>query len=274
MKYIFGPCSCQSMELSLYTAHYLNNLMKDLGIKDWIWKGSYLKSNRTSKYGARGPGLKQGIEIFKELKKQIPNLKIWTDVHECCEIKELINIIDIVCIPAMLARQSFLIEECAKNFNIVAIKKMQMASPTQAAKWRDKIFDTNLHCEGWIVERGTAIPYDRLFTDFSGFAYLKKYYTKHIWDVSHSTQKSRDGFTGGDKELAKFYFKIAGMSQTDGIFAEVYPFKKTKEFGDPVSDGDSMLDIDDLAELIERQQLIQKASEVDLEHKHSMLFGE
>ncbi len=274
MKYIFGPCSCQSMELSLYTAHYLNNLMKELGVRDWIWKGSWSKSNRTSKYGGRGPGLKKGIEIFKELKKQIPELKIWTDVHETQEVKELVGIIDTICIPAMLARQSFLIEECAKHFNIVAIKKMQMASPTQAAKWRDKIFDTNPNCEGWIVERGTSIPYERLFVDFSGFSYLKKYFTKHIFDVTHSVQVVRDGFTKGDRKLGENYFKIAGIFNTDGIFAEVYPFKKIKEFGDPISDGDCMIDIGDLAELIERQQLIQKANEVDLEHKHSMLFGE
>ena len=71
--FIIGPCSLENYELShkvLSTVYpYLKN-------KEFYFKGSFDKANRSSITGQRGPGLEEGLEIFKQLKKDFPGLKV------------------------------------------------------------------------------------------------------------------------------------------------------------------------------------------------------
>ena len=49
--WILGPCSMESRDFYLETARELHKLMDG---KDWYYKASFDKANRTSLYGGRG----------------------------------------------------------------------------------------------------------------------------------------------------------------------------------------------------------------------------
>ncbi len=275
MIYILGPCAIESEEMYIETGKYLYKLMKDLGIKEWYYKSSYSKENRTSLKGKRGhtqelwSNLEYGIKCFKTIKEELPDIKLTTDFHNPEEADRLVGLIDLLQIPAFLCRQTDMLVEAALSCNKVNVKKGQWVSPTQSCKWIDKIKETNPDCEAWITDRGTFFGYNRLVLDLGGVEYMKKSWDKVLIDSTHSTQYTRDGFTGGNRELAKKYFLSAGIFGFDGIFAECHLNPK-----EAISDADCQIELDQMEGLIDRQQLIQKANEVDLEHKHSMLFGD
>ena len=59
--FIIGPCSLETYELSY---EVLKKVHPYMGGKDFYFKGSFDKANRSSITGKRGPGLKEGLEIF------------------------------------------------------------------------------------------------------------------------------------------------------------------------------------------------------------------
>ena len=124
-KYILGPCSIESEENFLLVAWELNSVMKG---KDWYLKGSFDKANRTSIHSDRGPGLDEGIRIMQTVKEDFPDIKIITDIHEPSQALPLSDVVDVIQIPAFLCRQTDLLVECAKNFNVINIKKGQWLS--------------------------------------------------------------------------------------------------------------------------------------------------
>ena len=64
--FIIGPCSLETYELSY---EVLKKVHPYMGEKDFYFKGSFDKANRSSITGKRGPGLEEGLNIFKQLKK-------------------------------------------------------------------------------------------------------------------------------------------------------------------------------------------------------------
>ena len=63
---------------------------------DYYFKASFDKANRSHIKGERGPGLYETLHQFKKLKKDIPGLKICTDIHEPWQAKEVHGLIDSV----------------------------------------------------------------------------------------------------------------------------------------------------------------------------------
>jgi len=120
--YIFGPCGIDDRDTYINTGKYLYELLQN---KNFYYKASYLKQNRTSLYGERCVGLTEGIKCFKEIKELIPGIKITTDVHSAQEVEILAPYVDLIQIPSMLSRQTDIIVECATHFNNINIKKMQ-----------------------------------------------------------------------------------------------------------------------------------------------------
>lgn len=259
MIYILGPCAIESEETYLKIGKYLYDLMQELQIENWYYKASFDKANRTSIKGRRGIcqignlNLANGIELFDKIKKELPNIKLTTDIHQQYQAAILSNYIDLIQIPAFLCRQSDLLIECAVSFDKINIKKGQWCSPTQSVKWIDKIKETNPNCEAWITERGTFFGYDRLVLDFGGVEYMKRGWDKVILDSTHSTQYTRDGFTGGNRELGKKYFKAASIFEFDGVFAECHPNPK-----EAISDADCQINLNDIEQLILKQKAIER----------------
>ncbi len=235
-KYILGPCSLESQAI---TKKVLDELYSVMTGKDWYFKGSFDKANRTSIYSDRGPGLDEGREIFAWVKNNYPGIKTVTDIHEPSQAKKLYHLIDMIQIPAFLCRQTDLVVECAKWFDEINVKKGQWLDPKAMEHVVKKIKEVNPKCKVYITERGTAHGYSGLLPDFRAVDILKSFSDGVFLDCTHSTQKPKGDTTGGDRELAKKYALAAGIFEYDGVFIETHP--------DPtnaISDADSQVELE------------------------------
>jgi len=245
--YILGPCSIETEELYNEVGSSLVPVMEG---KDWIYKASFDKANRSSIDGKRGPGIDESIVMFKNFKQKYPNIRLTTDVHEVWQVERLSEVIDIIQIPAFLCRQTDLVVECAKYFPVVNIKKGQWMSPQNMSKGVDKIKNVNPDCEAWVTERGTQFGYGQLIVDFAAVDILNKVYDKVILDCTHSTQRLKpNGRTGGSGEMAVKYFKVSDTFGYDGVFAECHPNPPMA-----YSDADCQIQLDDMINLLKEEK--------------------
>ena len=234
--YILGPCSIENEDNFLEVAKTLDGYM---GGKDWYLKGSFDKANRTSIHSDRGPGLDKGIEIMRTIKEHYPDIKIVTDIHEPWQALPLSDVVDVIQIPAFLCRQTDLLVACAKNFNIINIKKGQWLSADAMKHAVAKIKEVDPSCEVWITERGSNFGYDRLIVDFRGVDVMKEFADKVILDCTNSTQMAGEGITGGSRKLAKQYAQAAKIFEYDGVFIETHP-----DPNNAISDSESQVELD------------------------------
>ena len=249
--YIIGPCAMESESVYMKEAEALVKILKE---KNWYYKASFDKANRTSLKGGRGVGLKEGLSLFKEVKEKHPSIRLTTDIHECWQVEYLAPYIDCIQIPAFLCRQTDLLVECAKNFPIVNVKKGQWLGPDNACKSVDKIKNTSPDCEAWLTERGSNFGYNEMTVNFRHVPQFKESFDKVIFDVTHSTQCA-DGFSagGGDRVLAEKYFLAAPIFNYDGVFAEVHPSPPSA-----VSDGSSQIYLDRLKGMLDIQAEVER----------------
>ena len=252
--WILGPCGIDNVEMYIDTCRFLHPLMKG---KDWYYKASFDKANRTSINGERCVGIETGIKAFEQVKSMFPDVRLVTDVHECYQVEQLAHVIDVVQIPAFLCRQTDLIVECARHFNTVNIKKGQWIGPNNLVASVDKIRHTNSECRAWITDRGSNFGYDKLIVDFGIVDELKKSYDKVILDCTHSTQRSRSVYgKQGDVELAKRYFLSAPIFEYDGVFAETHPNPQ-----ESCSDKECQIPLDEMIDLLAEQRIISHAND-------------
>lgn len=252
--WIFGPCSAESREIYLETADELNEIFSD---KDWYYKASFDKANRSSIEGARGPGLEETVEYFKEVKERYPNIKLTTDVHEPWQVEKIAPYIDLVQIPAFLCRQTDLLVEAGKHFDKVNMKKGQFASPDNIIHAVGKVKHKNEDAEVWITQRGTFFGYSQLTVDFSATSQLKRHFDKVILDTTHSTQYvDKEGFCKGDRDLAKKYALAAPFFGFDGIFAETHPNPEETKF-----DGTASIHLEDVSTLVSQCEKVLETNE-------------
>jgi len=244
--YILGPCSLQDPDFYVDTGVKLAGMMQG---RDWYYKASFDKANRSSLYGPRGPGLEGSLEAFKEIKRQVPGIRLVTDVHECWQVEHLADVIDCIQIPAFLCRQTDLLVECAKAWDRINVKKGQWMVPVNMVKGLDKIKDTNPNAQVWMCERGTSFGYSKMIVDFDSVDLFRKHFDKTILDCTHATQKPKgDSAGGGNTDLGKRYFVSAPLFNYQGVFAEVHPEPATSP-----TDGDSQFRLEWLQDLLNLQ---------------------
>lgn len=247
--YIIGPCAMESSDLYFTTGARLYEIMKD---KDWYYKSSFDKANRTSFHGQRGIGLDEALDEFERIKEFFPDIKLTTDAHECWQIHHLVGYIDLIQIPAFLCRQTDLIIECAKYFKKINIKKGQWIGPNNLIKSVDKIRNINPNAEVWITNRGSNFGYHELIVDNNIVDILKECYDGVILDATHSVQRSRSVYgIQGDRDLAERHFLSSGIFGYTGVFAEVHPNPP-----EAISDGDCQIYLNRIEELIKTKEEI------------------
>lgn len=239
---IVGPCGMETEHLFLTTAEKLQDIMHG---RDWIYKSSFDKANRTALQGRRGPGLQQGIVLLEKIKQKFPGIRLTTDVHETYQVTLLKSLIDVIQVPAFLCRQTDLLVECGKHFDIVNVKKGQWLSPEATKHFAGKIRSENPQAQVWITERGAYHGYEKLLVDFGAVAEMKDYCDKLFLDCTHATQRKKGDFTGGDRELAAKYMLASAIFGYEGIFAEVHPNPPQAH-----SDADCQLYLKDLPRLL------------------------
>ncbi|WP_367670737.1 3-deoxy-8-phosphooctulonate synthase [Sodalis-like secondary symbiont of Drepanosiphum platanoidis] len=190
---LFGGMNVlESLNTSMKICEYYINITKKLNIP-YIFKASFDKANRSSIKSYRGPGLKKGIKIFEKLKSEF-NVKIMTDVHNEEQAKIISNFVDVIQIPAFLARQTDLIKSVSKTGSVINIKKPQFMNPTQIINIVEKCraFGNNKII---LCERGSSFGYDNLIVDILGLHTMSELSggCPILLDVTHSLQ-TRDPF--------------------------------------------------------------------------------
>nr|CBX28439.1 2-dehydro-3-deoxyphosphooctonate aldolase [uncultured Desulfobacterium sp.] len=249
---IAGPCVIENKDITLQIAYYLKELSEQLDIP-LIFKASYDKANRTSLSSFRGPGLLNGLNILKQIKKEL-GLTILSDVHSINEIDKAADILDIIQIPAFLCRQTDFILEIAKTGKPVNIKKGQFLAPWDIINVVEKIASTG-NKKILITERGTTFGYNNLVVDFRGIEIMQGSGYPVIFDATHSIQLPGGAgkSSGGERKFAPILAKAAVAAGADGIFMEVHP--------DPdkaLCDGPNSLVLDSLYDLIKRLKAIRQ----------------
>ena len=99
-----GPCATESKEISFTTAEKLKQICKKLDI-NLVFKTSFDKANRSSLNSYRGLGMKKGLEILSDIKKEF-DIPVVTDIHEPSQADIASEVVDIIQIPAFLCRQT------------------------------------------------------------------------------------------------------------------------------------------------------------------------
>lgn len=219
---IAGPCVIEDEAATLEIASYLKRLTAKLKIP-FVFKASYDKANRTSIHSYRGPGMRNGLKILKNIKKKI-GVPILSDVHRFEEIDEAAGVLDIVQVPAFLCRQTDFVVEIAKKAKIVNVKKGQFLAPWDVANIIAKIKaagNENI----LITERGASFGYNNLVFDVRALPIMRAMGYPVIFDATHSVQLPGGAGTasGGQRDMVPYLARAAVAAGVDGIFMEVHP---------------------------------------------------
>ncbi|KQP15880.1 3-deoxy-8-phosphooctulonate synthase [Pseudorhodoferax sp. Leaf265] len=222
---LFGGINVlESRDLALRTCEEYVRVTTKLGIP-YVFKASFDKANRSSIHSYRGPGLEEGMKIFEAVKAQF-GVPVITDVHEPWQAQPVAEVVDVLQLPAFLARQTDLVVALAKTGRVVNIKKPQFLSPPQMLNIVEKFKEAGNE-RIILCDRGTCFGYDNLVVDMLGFGVMKKTTggLPLIFDVTHALQQ-RDptGAASGGRRTQVVDLARAGMAVgLAGLFLEAHP---------------------------------------------------
>nr|WP_217331974.1 3-deoxy-8-phosphooctulonate synthase [Gilliamella apis] len=264
---LFGGMNVlESRDLAMRICEHYVTVTDKLNIP-YIFKASFDKANRSSVHSYRGPGLEEGMKIFQELKQQL-GVKIITDVHTEEQCQPVADVVDVIQLPAFLARQTDLVVAMAKTGAVINVKKPQFVSPGQMGNIVEK-FEEAGNDQVILCDRGSCFGYDNLVVDMLGFNVMKKVSNGSpvIFDVTHALQcrdpmgAASGGRRGQVTELARSGMAV-GIA---GLFLESHP--------DPSSakcDGPSALPLAKLEPFLKQMkaidELVKSFAELDTEN--------
>lgn len=219
---IAGPCVLESIDLSLHIAREMKAICAHLGLT-YIFKASFDKANRSSENSFRGPGLQEGLRQLETIGREM-GVPLLTDVHEPHQAAAVAQVVDILQIPAFLARQTDLLSACGRTGRTINIKKGQFMSPSEMKNALHKVQTTG-NSKTMLTERGTFFGYNRLVNDFTGLAVMKELGVPVLFDITHSTQQPAGlgGSSGGNPQYAPLLARAAVAAGVDGLFLECHP---------------------------------------------------
>lgn len=222
---LFGGMNVlESRDLAMSICETYVKVTEKLGIP-LVFKASWDKANRSSIHSYRGPGLEEGLKIFQEL-KQTFGMPLITDVHEPWQAQPVSEVVDVLQLPAFLARQTDLVEALARTGNVINVKKPQFLSPGQVKNIVEKFAECGNE-RVILCERGVNFGYDNLVVDMLGFGVMKQASqgAPVIFDVTHALQ-CRDplGAASGGRREQVVELARAGMAVgLAGLFIESHP---------------------------------------------------
>ncbi len=263
---LFGGINVlESKELALRACEEYQRVTRKLGIP-YVFKASFDKANRSSIHSYRGPGLEEGMKIFEAVKKEF-GVPVITDVHEPWQAAAVAEVVDILQLPAFLARQTDLVVALAKTQRIINIKKPQFLSPTQMLNIVEKFTEAG-NDKLILCDRGTCFGYDNLVVDMLGFGVMKKVSDNRplIFDVTHALQQrsALDAASGGRREQVAELARAGMAVGLAGLFLEAHPDPKNAK-----CDGPSALPLDKLEPFLTQlkmlDDLVKSFAPIDIE---------
>ncbi len=218
---IAGPCILESDAINMRIGETMRDACAKHGLS-FVFKASFDKANRSSIKSARGPGLERGCDMLAKLKSAL-GVPVTTDIHEPQQAARAAQAVDILQIPAFLARQTDLLAAAAATGRAVNVKKGQFMAPAEMAGAIGKLRESGAK-QIMLTERGTFFGYHRLVNDFAGVGDMMQMGVPVCFDATHSTQKPGEGETsGGNPHHAPLLARAAVAAGVDAIFLECHP---------------------------------------------------
>ena len=217
---IAGPCVLESEDAALTLARALAEIARARDL-DLVFKASYDKANRSSADAYRGPGLAAGLKILARVRAET-GVPVLADVHTPEEARRAGEVLDGLQIPALLCRQTDLLQAAARTGKAVNLKKGQFLAPLDLGQAVAKIaaFNRNLI----LTERGFTFGYNNLVADMRALAILRRFGYPVVFDATHSVQLPGGGVeSGGEREFVPVLARAAAGAGIDGLFLEVHP---------------------------------------------------
>ncbi|MFB0981703.1 MAG: 3-deoxy-8-phosphooctulonate synthase [Alteromonadaceae bacterium] len=219
---LFGGMNVlESRDLAMSIAEHYVEITQKLNIP-YVFKASFDKANRSSVNSYRGPGLEEGLRIFEEIKSTF-NVPIITDVHEIHQAQPVAEVVDIIQLPAFLARQTDLVVAMAKTNAIINVKKPQFLAAHEMRHIINKFAEAGNE-QVILCERGSCYGYNNLVVDMLAMDEMKDY-APVIFDATHALQQpggrsdSADGRRAKAAQLARSGMAL-GLA---GLFIESHP---------------------------------------------------
>jgi 2-dehydro-3-deoxyphosphooctonate aldolase (KDO 8-P synthase) len=240
---LFGGINVlESRDLALRVCEEYVRVTTKLGIP-YVFKASFDKANRSSVHSYRGPGLEEGLRIFEEVKRTF-DVPLITDVHEPAQAAVVAEVVDVLQLPAFLARQTDLVVAMAKTGNVINIKKPQFLSPSQMSHIVEKFKEAG-NDQLILCDRGSNFGYDNLVVDMLGFRVMKDVSgnVPVIFDVTHALQQRDPGgaASGGRRQQVTELARAGLAVGLGGLFLEAHPNPDQAK-----CDGPSALPLDQL----------------------------
>ena len=218
---IAGPCLLESDDTNMRIGVGLVEACGAAGLP-LVFKASFDKANRSSVRSARGPGLERGCDMLAALRDRL-GVPVTTDIHEPQHAERAAQAVDLLQIPAFLARQTDLLSAAARTGLPVNVKKGQFMAPSEMRGALAKLRESGC-TRMMLTERGTFFGYHRLVNDFAGIGDLIELGVPVCFDATHSTQLPGEGATsGGRPERAALLARAAVAAGVDAIFLECHP---------------------------------------------------
>jgi len=254
-----GPCAIESEKHALMTAERLCAIAAGRGVP-FIYKSSYDKANRSSIDGYRGPGLTEGLRILRRVREAV-GVPVLSDVHEVNQVEPAAEVLDVLQIPAFLARQTDLVLAAARTGKVVNVKKPQFVAAEDMVHVVAKVRSTGNESIV-LTERGTSFGYHNLVVDMRGLLRMRALGYPVMFDATHSVQLPGAGGdrSGGERQFVPALARAAVAVGVDALFMEMHEDPdRTMPDGRPLSDGPNMLRIDDLPALLDQVLAIRAA---------------
>lgn len=243
---IAGPCQIESLDHACAIAGTLKEICQGLGV-NFIYKSSFDKANRTSGSTPRGPGLEDGLEILKDVKRLI-DVPTLTDIHlpfhaTACKRYQ----VDVVQIPAFLSRQTDLLLAAGTSGLVVNIKKGQFMAPADIGRAAEKVASEGNN-QILLCERGVTHGYNNLVVDMRSLPIMQRTGYPVVFDCTHSVQQpgGMGTHSGGDRGMVPYLARAAVATGTvDAVFIETHENPNAAP-----SDGPNMVPLEHMKELL------------------------
>lgn len=238
-----GPCAIEGEDMAMRIAEHIITITDELKIP-YVFKGSFKKANRSRLDSFTGIGDEKALKILRKVSEtfKVPTV---TDIHTEQDAVMAAEYVDVLQIPAFLARQTDLVVAAAETGKTVNIKKGQFMSPESMKHAVNKVTETG-NQQAIITDRGTMFGYQDMIVDFRGVPTMKQY-APVVLDVTHSLQQPNQtsGVTGGRPALIGTMARAGVAAGVDGLFIETH-----FDCANAKSDGANMLDLELMKKLL------------------------
>jgi 2-dehydro-3-deoxyphosphooctonate aldolase (KDO 8-P synthase) len=245
LAWIAGPCVIEPNDLTFLVADRLKELADRLDLP-LIFKASFDKANRTSGKTFRGPGLEEGLRTLDAVKRRT-GLPMTTDIHDISQVAAAAQVVDLLQIPAFLARQTDLLQAAGRTGIAVNVKKGQFMAPWDMRHVVGKMEEVG-NRRLLLTERGASFGYGQLVSDMRSIPWMQDLGCPVIFDATHSVQMpaAKGDRSGGDRRMVPYLARAAVAAGCDGLFLETHPRPD-----EALSDGPNMIALDNLPALVE-----------------------